>query len=112
MRKIILVGALACCSLPVFANQCNVEFSGNMQLENKILTVSLDNDSQMTIDQYKTLSVDGIALSLNTKQQQWVENRATAKSESTSDPTSHECEKQYISQGFSFKFEVTLHQIY
>jgi hypothetical protein len=74
MRKIILVGVLACCSLPVFASQCNVEFNGNMQLENQILTVTLDNDSQMTIDQYKTLSVDGITLSLNTEQQQWVEN--------------------------------------
>lgn len=74
MRKIILVGVLACCSLPVFASQCNVEFNGNMQLENQILAVTLDNDSQMTIDQYKTLSVDGIALSLNTEQQQWVEN--------------------------------------
>lgn len=74
MRKIILVGVLACCSLPAFSSQCNVEFNGNMQLENQILAVTLDNDSQMTIDQYKTLSVDGIALSLNTEQQQWVEN--------------------------------------
>ena len=78
MRTIILAGALACCSLPVLAldanNQCNVELSGNMQLENKELTVMLDNHRRLTIDQHKTLYVDGEALTLDSEQQHWVEN--------------------------------------
>jgi hypothetical protein len=74
MRPILFAGALACCSLPVFASQCNVELNGNMQLENKILAITLDNDTRLTIDQDKTLYIDGIALTLDTRQQRWVDN--------------------------------------
>jgi hypothetical protein len=74
----LFAGALACCSLPVFAldsnNTCNVELNGNMQLENKILAIKLDNNTRMTINQHKTLYVDGIALNLNAEQQRWVDN--------------------------------------
>jgi hypothetical protein len=78
MRSTLLVGALVCCSLPVLAldsnNKCNVELNGNMQLEDNVLTVVLDNNTDMTIDQDKILYVDGIALTLDTKQQGWVDN--------------------------------------
>tara|TARA_R110002167_G_scaffold21316_2_gene77678 strand:- start:736 stop:1515 length:780 start_codon:yes stop_codon:yes gene_type:complete len=74
MRTMIFAGALACCSLPVLANQCNVELNGNMQLENKVLAVTLDNDTRLTIDQDKILYIDGIALTLDTQQQGWVDN--------------------------------------
>jgi hypothetical protein len=78
MRNMILVGALVCCSLPVFAldsnSKCNVDLNGNMQLENNILAVTLDNNTRMTIDQDKVLYVDGTALTLNTQQQRWVDN--------------------------------------
>ena len=78
MRTMLFAGALACCSLPIFAldsnNKCNVELNGNMQLENKILAVILDNDARLTIDQHKTLYVNGIALDLDTEQQGWVDN--------------------------------------
>jgi hypothetical protein len=74
MRTVIFAGALACCSLPVIANQCNVELNGNMQLENNVLAVKLDNDTRLTIDQDKILYVDGIALTLDTQQQSWVDN--------------------------------------
>lgn len=74
MRTMIFIGALACCSLPVFANQCNVEFNGNMQLENNILSVNLDNDTRLTIDRDRILSVDGKALTLDPQQQRWVNN--------------------------------------
>ncbi|WP_299083490.1 YggN family protein [uncultured Paraglaciecola sp.] len=72
MRTLIFASTLACCSLPVLANQCNVEFNGNMQLENKVLAVKLDNNTKVTIDQNKILYVDGTPLSLNSKQQGWV----------------------------------------
>ena len=78
MRSMLLIGTLVCYSLPVLAlepnNKCNVELNGNMQLENNVLTVVLDNDAHMTIDQDKILYVDGIALKLDTKQQGWVDN--------------------------------------
>lgn len=72
MRTMIFAGALACSSLTVFANQCDVELNGNMQLENSVLAVNLDNNTRLTIDQDKTLYVDGIALTLDTQQQRWV----------------------------------------
>ena len=74
MRTAIFLGALACCSLPVFANQCNVELNGNMQLENNVLAIKLDNNTRITIDQDKILYVDGIALTLDAQQQRWVDN--------------------------------------
>lgn len=72
MRTTILAGALACCSLPVFANQCNVELHGNMSLDNKVLTVQLDNKTQLRIDQNKTLYIDHQAIQLNHQEQSWV----------------------------------------
>lgn len=74
MRATILAATLACSSLPVFAHQCNVELHGNMSLENKILTVELDNNSRLIIDQNKTLFIDNQAISLNAEQQSWVNN--------------------------------------
>ena len=78
MRTMLFASALVCCSLPVFAldsnNTCNVEFNGNMQLENKILAITLDNNTRLTIDQHKTLYVNGIALPLDKEQQRWVDN--------------------------------------
>jgi hypothetical protein len=78
MRTMLFAGALACCSLPVFAldsnNKCNVELNGNMQLENKILSVIIDNDTRLTIDQHKTLYVNGNPLALDSEQQNWVDN--------------------------------------
>jgi hypothetical protein len=78
MRTMLFAGALVCCSLPVFAldsnNKCNVELNGNMQLENNVLAVTLDNNTRLTIDQDKTVYIEGIALTLNTEQQHWVDN--------------------------------------
>ncbi|WP_339720859.1 DUF2884 family protein [uncultured Paraglaciecola sp.] len=74
MRTMIIAGALACCSLPVLANQCNVEFNGNMQLENNVLEVTLANNTRLSIAQDKILYVDGVALTLDTQQQHWVDN--------------------------------------
>jgi hypothetical protein len=70
----IIAGALACCSFPVLANECNVELNGNMQLENNVLAIILDNNTRLTIGQDKILYVDGIALQLDSEQQRWVEN--------------------------------------
>jgi hypothetical protein len=84
MGTMLFAGALVCCSPSVFAsdsniayglnNKCNVELNGNIQLENNVLEVILDNDIQLTIDQDRTLYMDGIALTLNTEQQGWVDN--------------------------------------
>jgi len=84
MRPMLLAGALACCSLPAFAldsniafgsnNHCNVALNGNMQLENKVLAITLDKDTRLTINQHKVLHVDGIALNLDKSQQRWVDN--------------------------------------
>ena len=72
MRTLLLAGALTCSSLSAVANECDIEFNGNMQLENKVLTVNLDNDTRLTIDQDRVLYIDGSALSLSAQQQRWV----------------------------------------
>jgi hypothetical protein len=74
MRSVIFAGALACCSLSVFANQCNVELSGAIQLENQILQVTLDDQTQLTINPDKTLYLDGVVMPLNGQQQIWMDN--------------------------------------
>ena len=78
MRFMLFTGALIFCSLPVLAlssnNKCNVELNGNMQLENNVLAVTLDSDAYMTIDQDKILYIDGTALTLNMRQQGWVDD--------------------------------------
>lgn len=78
MRTMIFAGALACCSPSAFAldsnNTCNVELNGNMQLENHVLAATLDNNTHLSINQDKTLYIDGIALTLNPEQQHWVDN--------------------------------------
>jgi hypothetical protein len=53
MRLVLFTGILIFGSLPVLA-------------------LSLDNDTYMTIDQDRTLYVDGVALTLNAQQQSWV----------------------------------------
>ena len=72
MRATILAATLACSSLPVFAHQCNIELNGNMSLENNVLMVKLENNTNLTIDQNKMLYIDNQSISLNAEQQSWV----------------------------------------
>jgi hypothetical protein len=78
MHFMLLTGALICCSLPTMAldpnSQCNVELNGNVQLKDSVLTVTLDNDARMTINQEKVLFINGMPLNLNTRQQGWVDD--------------------------------------
>lgn len=78
MHFMLLTGALICCSLPAMAldpnSQCDVELNGNVQLKDSVLTVTLDNDARMTINQEKVLFINGMPLNLNTRQQGWVDD--------------------------------------
>jgi hypothetical protein len=60
--------------MSAIAHQCNVELNGNMQLENKVLSITLNNDTKLTIDQFKYLHVDGQPIDLTAQQQVWVDN--------------------------------------
>jgi hypothetical protein len=74
MRSLILAGVLICCSTSILANQCDVELHGDLSLENKVLTVNLDNNTQMKIDEHQTLYLNGAVYPVNAQQQSSVEN--------------------------------------
>jgi hypothetical protein len=70
----LLAGVLTCFSAAAFAHQCDVELQGDLKFENKVLTVTLDNNTQMKIDEYQTLYVNGELYPVNAEQQKSVEN--------------------------------------
>ncbi|MGS2722022.1 YggN family protein [Paraglaciecola aestuariivivens] len=72
MRKTILATTLALSTMPALAHQCNVEFVGNLQLQDKVLSVKVDSDTKMSVDEFKTLRINGSAVTLSSEQQQWV----------------------------------------
>lgn len=74
MRSLILASVLVCSSFSIMANQCDVELQGELTLENKVLTVTLNDNTKIKIDEYQALYVDGVHLSLNSEQQSWVNN--------------------------------------
>lgn len=74
MRSLILAGLLICSSTSILANQCNVELHGDLTLENKVLTVNLDNNTHMKIDESQTLYLNGDLFPVNAEQQKSVEN--------------------------------------
>jgi hypothetical protein len=71
MRNII-AGVLLCGASQVSANQCDIEFNGNLTLENQILSIQTTNNKQVRIYADKTLSVDGKKITLSNRQQQWL----------------------------------------
>ncbi|MEP2651802.1 MAG: YggN family protein [Paraglaciecola sp.] len=72
MRSIILAATLTFGSLPAFANQCNIELNGQLQLEDKVLQVQIDHDNQLTITEDKVLYVNNQEIDLSNEQRQWV----------------------------------------
>lgn len=74
MRSLILAGALTCFSATALAQQCDVELQGDLKLENKVLTVTLDSNTQMKIDEYHTLFLNGELYPVNAEQQKSVES--------------------------------------
>lgn len=74
MRKIITATTLLAMSQAAIAHECNVNFDGTLTLENSILTITTDKDDIVVIDQYRDLSVNGSNVSLNSQQQQWLDD--------------------------------------
>jgi hypothetical protein len=73
MRSLI-AGVLLCGATQVSANQCNIEFNGNLSLENQILRIQTGDNKDVLIDANKTLFVDGQKITLSSRQRQWVAN--------------------------------------
>ncbi|MDU0353185.1 DUF2884 family protein [Paraglaciecola aquimarina] len=74
MRKIFLAGVLFCSSSVAMANHCNIELHGDLQLNNKVLNITLEDKTVVQINEHQRLSVNGQTVSLNAKQQRLVEN--------------------------------------
>lgn len=73
MRNLI-AGVLLCGASQVSANQCNIEFNGNLTLENQILSIQTADNRQVLIDADKKLFVDGQKITLSSQQKQWLAN--------------------------------------
>lgn len=72
MRTLFIAAILTFCSSTAFANQCDVEMHGDMQLENDILQITLDDQTIVKINQDHILFIDGKNISVNAEQQKWV----------------------------------------
>lgn len=74
MRNLILTSALLLTTQSVFADQCEVNFNGHLQLENQILTIKTDDNDRIIINQQYDLTVNGKPIDLSNQQQKWVKN--------------------------------------
>lgn len=72
MHKLICTGILLLSATSVAANQCNVEFDGQIELEQHVLTIHTKQHKKVIINQDKVLFVNGDKITLNAQQRQRV----------------------------------------
>ena len=74
MRSLIAATVFATMSGSAMAHQCDINIDGNMKLEDSVLTVTTKQKDEIQIDQYYRLYVNDEEISLDSEQQQWVED--------------------------------------
>ena len=74
MGKIIAISVLAAMSSSAMAHQCDINVDGHLQLENSVLTITTEQKDKITIDENKSLFVNGQSIYLDAEQQQWVDD--------------------------------------
>jgi hypothetical protein len=74
MRKLFLASLLALSTQQALAQNCDVEFVGDLQLENKIITIITDDHNKVVIDAKQQLWVDGHEVLLTAKNKRLVED--------------------------------------
>jgi hypothetical protein len=72
MRTLLLAGLLTLSANYALANECEINFEGNLQLENRILTIETQNHKKIVINQENQLFVNGQKIQLSTYQQKLV----------------------------------------
>ena len=73
MTKTAIATSLVLFSGSVFADHCDVNFDGKLKLEDKVLTVTTEDNDKIEIDSQYVLSVNDSLIALDAEQQVWVE---------------------------------------
>lgn len=74
MRTLVLASLFVCGSAFAADNHCDVNLDGEFQIKNKVISVNIEDKTQIEIDAQYNLSVDGKSISLNSYQQALVED--------------------------------------
>ncbi|NCP66196.1 MAG: YggN family protein [Paraglaciecola sp.] len=74
MRKLFLASLLALSTQQALAQNCNVEFLGDLQLDNKVITITTDDHRKVVIDANQQLWVDDKEVVLTKQNQRLVED--------------------------------------
>jgi hypothetical protein len=74
MRKLFLASLLVLSTQQALAQNCDVEFVGDLQLENKTITITTNDHNTVFIDAKQQLWVDGQEVVLTAKNQRLVED--------------------------------------
>lgn len=72
MRTLLLAGLLSLSTHYAVANECEINFAGNIQLENSILSIETDGYKKIVINQQNQLFVNGKKVTLSSYQQNLV----------------------------------------
>ncbi|MEP7704836.1 DUF2884 family protein [Paraglaciecola sp. 25GB23A] len=72
MRTLLLAGLLSLNANYALANDCEIEFEGHLQLENRVLTIETDAYKKIVINQQNQLFVNGEKILLSAYQQNLV----------------------------------------
>ena len=72
MRSILFAALLAANTGTVMAEQCDINFSGKLQLENRVLSITTQNHDEIIIQPNNLLIVNGQQLALSAQQQRLV----------------------------------------
>ncbi|KXI29545.1 DUF2884 family protein [Paraglaciecola hydrolytica] len=72
MRPLLLAGLMLVNTNIVMANECDINFDGNLQLENRVLTITTSDKTKVLIQENNQLYVNGKHIKLNAEQQNLV----------------------------------------
>lgn len=72
MRTLLLAGLLTLNANYLMANECDVNFAGQLQLENRVLSITTPSLKKIVINQQNHLFVNGEKIALSTYQQNLV----------------------------------------
>lgn len=74
MRNYILASSLILVANTAWADQCDINFDGQLQLQQQVLSIQTKDNDKIIIDPQYNLTVNGRHIALDEKQQQWVKD--------------------------------------
>lgn len=74
MRNYILASSLILAANTAWADQCDINFDGQLQLQQQVLSIQTKDNDKIVIDPQYNLTVNGRHIPLDDQQQQWVKD--------------------------------------